>query len=175
MLRSRIVTISQDQIKLDASVRVNLLPFTLNMPTATTDEKKSQGAEQQDTRLKELLTRLGIWGPLEQGGLDAMLDDVGYSHGQMQLFCLARGIVRCQDTGSRVVLIDEATSSVEQGMETMAQKVMSDYFADCTILVIGHRESSVRGVDLTVELSQGKIARTAPTQPRSDEAVDSGC
>ncbi|OAQ99171.1 hypothetical protein LLEC1_07152 [Akanthomyces lecanii] len=160
-LRSRVVTISQDQIKLDASVR-----------RAT--KKKSQEAERQDIMLKGLLTRLGIWGPLENKGLDAMLDDVGYSHGQMQLFCLARGIVRYQDTGSKVVLIDEATSSVEQGMEKSAQDIMKEYFADCTVLIIGHRESSIRDVELTVELSRGEIVRAEPSQPRSDEAVSSG-
>lgn len=157
-LRSRVVTVSQDQIKLDASVRVNLLPFTLNQPP--TDEKKKQEAEAQDIRLKELLIRLDIWTQLNANGkegLDTLLDDVGYSHGQMQLFCLARGILRSQDTGSKVVLIDEATSSVEEELERTAQIVMREYFADCTVLVIGHRKSSIRDVDFTVELSKGEV------------------
>ncbi|TQV95006.1 ABC multidrug transporter [Cordyceps javanica] len=169
-LRARVVTVSQDQIKLDASVRVNLLPFTLNPPQAT-HEKKTQEAQKEDTRLKDLLVRLGIWAPLvsdDRGGLDAKLDDAGYSYGQMQLFCLARGILRCEDTGSKVVLIDEATSSVEQELERAAQSVMREYFADCTVLVIGHRKSSIRGVDFTVELSKGEIVHIDPTTPDLD-------
>ncbi|XWX01887.1 hypothetical protein V2A60_009916 [Cordyceps javanica] len=169
-LRARVVTVSQDQIKLDASVRVNLLPFTLNLPQAT-HEKKTQEAQKEDTRLKDLLVRLGIWAPLvsdDRGGLDAKLDDAGYSYGQMQLFCLARGILRCEDTGSKVVLIDEATSSVEQELERVAQSVMREYFADCTVLVIGHRKSSIRGVDFTVELSKGEIVHIDPTTPDLD-------
>ncbi|OAA71004.1 ABC transporter, transmembrane domain, type 1 [Akanthomyces lecanii RCEF 1005] len=169
-LRSRIVTISQDQLKLEASARVNLLPFTLNLSPTVTDEKKRQEAERQDIRLRELLIRLGIWTPLNnKGGLDAMLDDVGYSHGQMQLFCLARGILRCQDTGSKVVLVDEATSSVEEEMERNAQRVMKEYFADCTVLVIGHRKSSIRGVEFTVELSKGEVVHVDPNALDSDE------
>ncbi|KAJ6779421.1 hypothetical protein PWT90_03877 [Aphanocladium album] len=170
-LRARVVTISQDQIKLDASVRVNLLPFTLNQPPAK-DEKKKQEAERQDIRLQELLIRLGIWAPLnvnDKGRLNAILDDVGYSHGQMQLFCLARGILRSQDTGSKLVLIDEATSSVEDEMERTAQMVMGEYFADCTVLVIGHRKSSIRGVDFTVELSKGEVVHVDPNAPDMGE------
>ncbi|OAR05900.1 hypothetical protein LLEC1_02682 [Akanthomyces lecanii] len=161
VLRSRIVTISQDQIKLDASVRINLLPFTLNANKEEMDEKQRRDSDEKDIKLRELLVRFGIWSHLkDKGGLDAMLDGAGYSHGEMQLFCLARGIMRYEDTGSKVVLIDEATSSVEEERESTAQRIMRDSFPDCTILIIGHRKSSITGVDFTVELSQG---RTMPS------------
>ncbi|EGX92389.1 ABC multidrug transporter, putative [Cordyceps militaris CM01] len=169
VLRSRIVTISQDQIKLDATVRTNLLPFTLNVDREEMRPQQRREAEAKDMKLRELLVRLGIWSHLsDKGGLDAMLDDVGYSHGEMQLFCLARGIMRYQDTGSKVVLIDEATSSVEEERERVVQRIMRDSFPDCTILVIGHRKSSVTGVDFTVELSNGKVAHIDQTLPGAE-------
>lgn len=152
-LRSRVVTISQDQIKLDASVRVNLLPFMLNEKFAAKDERQDR-----DSELQELLTRLGIWSLLDSHqGLDAKLDDVGYSHGEMQLLCLARGVLRHRDTGSKLILIDEATSTVEQEREQAARDLMTEYFSDCTVLVIGHRKSSMRGIRRIVEMAEGKI------------------
>lgn len=162
-LRSRIITISQDQIRLEASIRVNLLPFTLNNPDVL-DEKKREAAESRDIALRELLIRLGIWSHIkDKGGVNAMLDDAGYSHGEMQLFCLARGILRYEDTGSKVVLIDEATSSVDEEREKGAQEIIREAFPDCTMLVIGHGRSSIRGVDCTVELANGQVARVDPT------------
>ncbi|KAJ6789065.1 hypothetical protein PWT90_00367 [Aphanocladium album] len=167
-LRSRVITISQDQIKLEASIRVNLLPFTLNN-LDDINEKGREAAERKDIALRELLIRLGIWSHIkDKGGLHTMLDDAGYSHGEMQLFCLARGILRYEDTGSKVVLIDEATSSVSEERERRAQEIMRESFPDCTILVIGHRRSSIRGVDCTVELSNGRVVHVDPTAPDSD-------
>ncbi|KAJ4145421.1 hypothetical protein LMH87_004273 [Akanthomyces muscarius] len=169
VLRSRIVTVSQDQIKLDASVRTNMLPFTLNSSIEELDAQQRQEVETKDIKLRELLVRFGLWSHLNGiGGLDAMLNDVGYSHGEMQLFCLARGILRYEDTGSKVVLIDEATSSVEEERERAAQKTMRDYFPDCTILIVGHRKSSITGVDFTVELSNGRVAHIDQTLPSSE-------
>ncbi len=84
ILRARIVTISQDQIKLDDTVRTNLLPFTLNEDKDKMSEQQKQAAKEKDVKLEELLARLGIWSQLsDKGGLDAMLTDVGYSHGEM--------------------------------------------------------------------------------------------
>lgn len=159
-LRSRIVTISQDQIAFDASVRTNLLPFTL--PAA--DESRTRDGE-----LQELLSRLDIWSHVEEhGGLGANIEDVGYSKGEMQLFCIARAALRCQDTGSKVVLMDEATSSVETGREKATQEIMKQYFKDCTLFVIGHRESSLRGVDVAVEVSHGQVVQIQSRQNTED-------
>lgn len=167
-LRSRIITISQDQIKLDASIRTNLLPFSINLRREDMNEKEKEEAARKDIALENLLTQMGIWSHLtDRQGLDTQLDDAGYSHGEMQLLCLARGILRYQDTGSKVVLIDEATSSVEPERERIAQRLMKQYFSDCTMLVIGHRKQSLEGVDFTVELSQGKVVHIDPSVPSS--------
>lgn len=146
-----------------------MLPFTLNSSIEELDAQQRQEVETKDIKLRELLVRFGLWSHLNGiGGLDAMLNDVGYSHGEMQLFCLARGILRYEDTGSKVVLIDEATSSVEEERERAAQKIMRDYFPDCTILIVGHRKSSITGVDFTVELSNGRVAHIDQTLPSSE-------
>lgn len=159
-LRSRVVTVSQDQIQLEASVRINLLPFALNDPVGQMSDDEKQAAALKDNFLTDILSNLSIWTPLNgKGGLDVSLKDVGYSHGQMQLFCLARGIIRQQDTGSKIVLIDEATSSVEQLAEGFAKQVMQKYFANCTVLVIGHRDSSVNDTEVMLEFAKGEVTR----------------
>lgn len=139
-------------------MRKNLLPFTLNNDASKMDAQQKQQAKDKDAKLEELLTRLGIWSQLGDKGLGTMLDDSNYSHGEMQLFCLVRGIMRHQDTGSKLVLIDEATSSVEMEREKTAKTLMKESFPGCTILVIGHRESSIADVDVTVELAKGEVA-----------------
>lgn len=154
-LRSRIITISQDQIRLEASIRVNLLPFTLNNPP---EDAQSEEVKKKDSEIQQLLERLGLWSQLsDKGGLSTMLSDAAYSHGEMQLLCVARAVLRYQDTGSKVLLMDEATGSVTPEREQIAQQIMREYFAACTIIVIGHQKSNLRDVECTVELASGRI------------------
>lgn len=58
------------------------------------EEKKAQRAKTDD-ELQELLKRLGIWSHLQdKSGLEALLTDVGYSQGEVQLMCIARAVLR---------------------------------------------------------------------------------
>ncbi|KAJ6788206.1 hypothetical protein PWT90_02171 [Aphanocladium album] len=151
-LRSRIITISQDQIRFNASIRTNLLPLTMNSTYSATDEK----AKKQDSDMEQLLDSLRIWSPLTgKGGLDAMLEDIGYSKGQMQLLCIARAILRQRETGSKVVLVDEATSNVDLETERIANRVMKESFVGCTILTIAHRPMDIESTDGLIRLHHG--------------------
>ncbi len=151
-LRSRIVSISQDQVQFDATIRTNLLPFTMNDSSSKMDEKEKK----RDLGLEKLLKSLQIWTPLaKKGGLDAMLDGIGYSKGQMQLLCIARAILRQQETGSRLVLVDEGTSSVDAHTEKIVNRVMKENFAGCTVLTIAHRASAMADSDDLVRLDRG--------------------
>lgn len=174
-LRSRLVTITQDQIVFDASVRTNLLPFAMNDAAgggggggAPGDEK---AAAQKDAALERLLKDLRIWAPLTgKGGLDAMMHEVGYSKGQRQLLCIARAILRQRETGSRVVLVDEATSSVDSSTEATAHRVMRDNFRGCTVLTVAHRQSSLAHVDAVVRLHRGVLLGSAQERTESDSS-----
>ncbi|KAJ2983292.1 hypothetical protein NQ176_g797 [Zarea fungicola] len=158
VLRSRLITISQEQIKLDATIRTNLLPFSMNDNIEKPNGEAIRHAFAQDKTLKELLQRLNIWSQIQdRGGLDAMLNEVGYSKGELQLLCIARAIVRRREIGTAVVLVDEATSSTDAASDELAQRAMREAFADCTVLIVAHREEILNHVDCTIELAKGEV------------------
>ncbi|KAJ4148454.1 hypothetical protein LMH87_002921 [Akanthomyces muscarius] len=169
-LRARFITITQDQVQFDTTVRINLLPFSMNevKKTSTQDAEK---AEKRDRDLEQLLKSLHIWVPtVSKGGLDAVLDSVGFSKGQLQLLCIARAILRQRDTGYRIVLVDEATSSIDAETEVVVHRAMQDNFGGCTVLTIAHRQSSFDGVDRTIRLHRGALA---PANNASSDSEDS--
>ncbi|KAM0665743.1 hypothetical protein ACQRIU_006004 [Beauveria bassiana] len=159
-LRSRIVTISQDQVELDGTVRDNLLPFDTRWDdkAVTPDEEDKAEAALKDRIARETLVRLRIWDKVEsKGGLTSMLEDVGYSHGEMQLLCIARAVVRRRLTGSNLLLVDEATGGVDRWRDQIVREMMKEYFRGCTIIVIAHREESIADSNVTVEMANGEM------------------
>ncbi|KAJ3494643.1 hypothetical protein NLG97_g3947 [Lecanicillium saksenae] len=164
-IRSRLVTISEDQVRLDASIRVNLLPFTLNKVESTDpvqQQIEQEEAKQQDDMLEEMLRRFGIWQQLlSKDGLSTTLDEAGYSPAEMQLICIARAILRQRETGSKVVLVDEVTSSVDFWRQGFVQDIMRESFIGCTMLVAARREESILDVSVILEMSRGVIMHSA--------------
>ncbi|ATY61624.1 ABC multidrug [Cordyceps militaris] len=164
-LRSRLVTISQDQLCLDGTIRDNLLPDTMNdvkEKAASDDEKVAL----QDVGLEQLLKKFDIWAQLaSKGGLCAIVDDVGYSKGQLQLLCIARAIQKQRDTKSKLVLVDEATSSLDEATDKVVNDIMMEYFSDCTMLMIAHRRSSLKNVEAVIEMRRGRVVGVEYTPP----------
>lgn len=165
-LRSRLVTITQDQVRFNDTVRANLLPFTMNnSKPISSDEQEKQA--QKDREVEELLESLNIWEEVKgKGGLNTMLDLVGFSNGQLQLMCIARAILRQRETGSKVVLVDEATSSVDATAEAVVHRVMREHFSGCTVITVAHRKSGIDGADSIVGLHRGE--RVDPDSTGSD-------
>lgn len=169
-LRARIVTISQDQVELDGTIRDNLLPFDTVWGEEERDAGSGKAQQEQgpstahkEMVLRETLERLRLWDQLqEKGGLDAVLADVGYSHGEKQMLCVARAVVRRRLTGSRLLLVDEATGGVDLWRDQVVREMMRDYFHGCTILAIAHRQQSIADADVIVEMSRGRVVGVAP-------------
>lgn len=108
--------------------------------------------------MEEALTRVGLWKHMVScGGLDAELAVIGLSHGQRQLLCLARAIVHNAATGSKVVLVDEATSNLDHETESRMQAVLSEAFSGCTMLVVAHRLETIHDADVVLELKAGVL------------------
>ncbi|XP_071988304.1 ATP-binding cassette sub-family C member 9-like isoform X1 [Engystomops pustulosus] len=74
-----------------------------------------------------------------------------FSVGQRQLFCLARAFVR----KSSILIMDEATASIDMATENILQKVVMTAFADRTVVTIAHRVSSILDADLVLVFSEG--------------------
>lgn len=88
-------------------------------------------------------------------GYNTMLsgDGSGLSQGQRQLLAIARAAV----ADPPVMILDEATSSIDTRTEAIVQKGMDGLMNGRTVFVIAHRLSTVRNSDVIMVLSQGRI------------------
>ncbi|KAI5463411.1 P-loop containing nucleoside triphosphate hydrolase protein [Mariannaea sp. PMI_226] len=142
-IRTRFIVITQDQFVLPGTVRQNIDPFNV-CPTES---------------IIESLRLVGLWETLEaRGGLDASFEEDSLSHGQRQLFCMARAVLR--KSAGRILLLDEATSSVDTKTQEMVQKVIETQFKDHTVISVAHRLDTIVDFDRVVMLDNGRIVET---------------
>jgi ATP-binding cassette subfamily B protein len=89
-------------------------------------------------------------------GYDTLLQErsVNLSMGRRQLLSFARAIIG----NPRILILDEATASVDSYTETFIQKALNTLLKDRTSIVIAHRLSTIRGADQIVVLDQGTIS-----------------
>jgi ABC-type multidrug transport system fused ATPase/permease subunit len=87
--------------------------------------------------------------------LDARLQNAPLSHGQSQLFGLARALLL--KGRSRILLLDEATSNVDAGTDELMQRIIRDEFPQHTIITIAHRLDTIRDADIIVVLDKGMM------------------
>ncbi|MGL6313622.1 ABC transporter ATP-binding protein [Vibrio sp. WXL103] len=88
-------------------------------------------------------------------GYDFRLDKNGanLSAGQKQLISFARAVAQ----GGQVMMLDEATSSVDSITESLIQKAMQRLYTDKTVIAIAHRLSTIRHSDTILVLEHGQI------------------
>lgn len=144
-LRLRAATVLQTPFLFSESVMYNL---KYGRSTAT-DEECIQAAK--DANAHGFIQRL-------PQGYDSVLAESGsnLSQGQRQLLTIARAIVAQPD----VLILDEATSSVDTRTEQEIQVAMRRLMAGRTSFVIAHRLSTVRDADLIIALDEGRIVES---------------
>ncbi|MGF9699594.1 ABC transporter ATP-binding protein [Paenibacillus sp. MABNR03] len=88
-------------------------------------------------------------------GYDTVLNEEAsnISQGQKQLLTIARAIL----ANPSILILDEATSSVDTRTEIFIQKAMNDLMKDRTSFVIAHRLSTIRGADLILVMDHGNV------------------
>ncbi|XP_037398586.1 ATP-binding cassette sub-family C member 9 isoform X5 [Pygocentrus nattereri] len=140
-LRSRLSIILQDPVLFSGSIRFNLDP-----ERTCSDDRLWEALE--IAQLKNMVKTL-------PGGLDAVITEGGenFSVGQRQLFCLARAFVR----KSSILIMDEATASIDMATENILQKVVMTAFADRTVVTIAHRVHTILTADLVIVMKRGNI------------------
>jgi ATP-binding cassette subfamily B protein/subfamily B ATP-binding cassette protein MsbA len=141
-LRSQMGLVSQDPILFSGTIADNI---RFGSPDAS-DEAMRRAAGAANAH--EFISRMpdGYETEVQEGG-------VNLSNGQRQLLCIARALL----ADPRIILLDEATASVDTLTEALIQEALEKLFAERTSIVIAHRLSTVRGADQICVLDHGRI------------------
>ncbi|MCG7607588.1 MULTISPECIES: ABC transporter ATP-binding protein [Mycobacterium] len=151
-LKDTVGMVTQDGHLFHESIRSNLL---FGAPDARSDV--AAGAAPEEDQLWEALRRARLDDVVAAmpDGLDTVVGERGYrlSGGQQQRLTIARLLLG----RSRVVVLDEATASLDSASEAAVQQALAEALGGRTSLVIAHRLSTVRAADLILVVEDGRI------------------
>ncbi len=149
-LRSKMSIIPQDPVLFKGSVRQNLDPFNSYNDVELWDALKRSWLIEKDSELT-----LGANETMHKFHLDQHIKDEGenFSLGERQLIALARALVR----NTKILVMDEATSSVDYETDSRIQSTISNEFSQCTILCIAHRLRTILKYDRILVLDHGEV------------------
>ena len=144
-LRTQIGMVTQETVLFDDSIAANI---AYGRPTAGREEVE---AAARAAHAHEFIAGFEL-------GYDTMIGERGHrlSGGQRQRLAIARAILR----DSPILILDEATSSLDSESEMLVQEALANLMQNRTSFVIAHRLSTVRRADTIVVLERGRIVET---------------
>ncbi|KAI6042761.1 hypothetical protein EDC04DRAFT_3058052 [Pisolithus marmoratus] len=157
-LRSRITYIPEDAILFSGSVRDNIDPFkehediecfdALRRVQLLGDDTQPQGSSSGSSQ--------AVTGASSGVTLDTEVAPEGanFSLGQRQLIAMARALLR----RTPIVVLDEATSSVDYDADEKIQATLREQFKDSLLITVAHRLSNIIDYDRLIVLQDGKVA-----------------
>ncbi|GMR57483.1 hypothetical protein PMAYCL1PPCAC_27678, partial [Pristionchus mayeri] len=140
-LRGALAIIPQDPLLFSGTLRSNLDPFQ-------TCSYGELWKALEACQMKETIDNLG--------GLDCKIEESGnnLSVGQRQLLCLARVLVK----RVTILILDEATSSIDNRSAELIHAVVRDRFAHATVISIAHRLECIESYDRVLVMHDGEVA-----------------
>ncbi|XP_042491157.1 LOW QUALITY PROTEIN: ABC transporter C family member 8-like [Macadamia integrifolia] len=140
-LRMKLSVIPQEPALFKGSIRTNLDPLGLY-----SDNEIWEAIEK--CQLKSTVLSL-------PNLLDSSVSDEGenWSAGQRQLFCLGRVLLK----RNRILVLDEATASIDSATDAVLQRIIRQEFSSCTVVTVAHRVPTVIDSDMVMVLSYGKL------------------
>ncbi|MBN1242360.1 MAG: ATP-binding cassette domain-containing protein [Spirochaetales bacterium] len=138
-LRRAIAFIPQDPVLFPGTLRSNLDPL----------------GRRDEAALVAALDRAGLSRLANREGLESEVQGAGenLSRGERQLACLARAFL----LEARIILLDEATASVDVATDTAIQRVVERECRGLTVLTVAHRLGTLKAATRVVELAAGRV------------------
>ncbi|KAF4552927.1 ABC transporter-like protein 4 [Elsinoe fawcettii] len=143
-LRSRLLFIAEEPFLLPGSVRDNIDVFHISDDEGITTALRK-------TLLLDVVAAAG--------GLDAPMSSVLLSQGQKQLLNFSRALLRRH---CKIVILDEATSSIDHEADNIIQQLIRTEFREHTVIAIAHRLNTILDFDYVGVMENGRLAEYGP-------------
>ena len=138
-LRESITVIPQEPTLIEGTLRENIDP----------------GKKFSDLEIEKAMIEVGLEDALREKTLNYKIveDGINLSIGEKQLICIARALLR----KSKVVLMDEATASIDYKTETLIQKSIEKVLKHSTVITIAHRIKTIINYDRILVMAYGEL------------------
>lgn len=134
---------------------LTIIPQEPTLIEGTLKENVDPGKKYTDNEIIDALNEVGLDYLVKSKSLEYKIVENGnnLSIGEKQLICIARAMLR----KSRIVLMDEATSSIDYNTETLIQQSIGKVLKDSTVVTIAHRIKTIINYDRILVLANGEI------------------
>uniref|UniRef100_A0A7M5WZJ7 Multidrug resistance-associated protein 5 n=2 Tax=Clytia hemisphaerica TaxID=252671 RepID=A0A7M5WZJ7_9CNID len=140
-LRRELTIIPQDPVLFIGTIRYNLDPLR------EFDDQQLWDALQK-AHIKDMVSNLP-----EKLESEVLENGSNFSVGERQLICLARAALR----KTKILMLDEATASIDANSDSKIQDTIKESFSNCTILTIAHRLNTIMHCDRIMVMHDGKV------------------